>query len=126
MSAISGASGPKSATAGSAGALARSVRSAVTPPAINAAAAIANARYRLREERRAGGEIGFDRRARVTDTRVRTRGRDAPSPPRREKSYQSNFAPNRKRRGGTIVVGVVKLAPELQMFYAAGFVFVNL
>jgi hypothetical protein len=77
------------------------------------------------EERRGGGDwVRFVRRARVTDTRVRrSAGAFAPAP---TGNYQSNFAPKRKRRGGTIVVGVVKLVPELQTMFAAGFVLVRL
>src|SRR5258708_11508213 len=37
--------------------------------------------------------------------------------------YQSNFAPKRASRGGTIVDGVRKVAPELQLMFVAAFVF---
>src|SRR5438270_9144491 len=130
MSAISGARGPRSASAGGASGLARSARNAATAPASSTpAAAIEIAACRkLKNRRRVGDWVRLNRRVRVTDTRVETRrggegGAFAPAP---RGNYQSNFAPNRKRRGGTIVVGVVKLVPELQTMFAAGFVLVRL
>ena len=40
--------------------------------------------------------------------------------------YQSNFAPKRNSRGGTIVDGVVNVVPELQLMFTAGFALVRL
>src|SRR5262249_58898868 len=41
-------------------------------------------------------------------------------------NYQSNFAPNRQSRGGTIVVGFRNVRPETQLMFAAGFALVRL
>ena len=49
-----------------------------------------------------------------------------PAPDRAITNYQSNFAPNRKSRGATIVVGCRNDDPELQTMFAAGFAFVRL
>ena len=40
--------------------------------------------------------------------------------------YQSNFAPKRARRGGTMVVGVMNVPPEFQLMFWAGFELVRL
>ena len=67
------------------------------------------------------------RRFRDTKSDVSAGRRAGPSPYALNwDGYQSNFAPNRNSRGGTIVVGCWKVDPELQLMFWAGLVLVRL
>ena len=120
------------ASAGGSGAGARSSGTMARPPPATSAAAIrptANRRSRERPRRRDAANRRGAARSGTRNLRERYRGRGRrcdlrPGP--LIASYQSNFAPKRKSRGGMIVVGCRKFAPEPQLMFWAALVLVRL
>src|SRR4051794_23290166 len=131
MSVISGASGPRSASAGGAGVLSRTARNATTAADNSATPVTITVITRIGERRGVRREVcGFDRPDLDTEpTEGQCSAKASAERPAEAFAllyYQSNFAPNRQSRGGTIVVGFRNVPPEPQLMLAAGFAFVRL
>src|SRR5690242_10099953 len=134
MSSISGARGPRLASAGGVGPRLNVARAAAAmPPAAIApsAATISRRRRRMRDGRPWGDDFESERRGRGTTRgptgRRREEGLASLLPePSTHAHYQSNFTPNRQRRGGMIVVGSRNVEPEPQLMFCPAFALLRL